>query len=1149
MLTSALSRLPAPVRRTLGLGLAVFLAVALLDLIGVFEGVESLTVDMRYNARDRIAPLPVDTTIVTIDWDENAIQQLGHWPWNWDRHARLVDLLGLYEAHQAAIVDPIFSERMAATLSSGEAAALSENVGWCLAAGNLPALQQLLGLHDYAPELAAALAGYGRAMLAADVKLSERPGAEAGAAALLPDSFSVPFARRGAVLFAEEFKPPERNLMSALTGLGFNWILFDPDGIVRHLPAMAWHQGRVYPALAVAMAARRFGCSPDRIRYRPGEAIEFPGAHYADGRPVRIPIDRRGVMMINWAGDYWSDRMAHLPFLIVARAAAFHEAKRLAREQVLSLTPETDLGDLIQLAVAAAQQGLLDSRLVPEDEIPATAWNVADGLVAEHLLRHGATFADYLQLYLEGTDSDGIGRLRWDAVALNNRAAERLAAGETPAYDALLAELHLADTAFLRANYGQTLFFHGRGQLDEVRPLLFFAGEISDPQGGVLPWSPLDLRGKTVFVGLTATALNSLNPTPFSPRYQMLGMQPNAYNTIVTGAFLHEPPAMLVWLFVLGCTLLVTTLVLRLGTAGQTVFSLALAGALTAFAWYAFARWGWVLPVVMPLAAVALAHVTAVFYRYLEAQRERRKVRGLFSAMVSPEVLQLLEGNPERLALAGEKKDATMFSSDVSGFTTISEGVTAQELADILNIYLTPMSNIIMKYDGFVDKYEGDAIKASWGVPLPDPDHPWKGVVASLEQQEELKVIARMLLLKYGVRISARMGVNTGIIAAGNMGSDRKMQYTVMGEQVTLAEELEPVNKLYESWIAMGPETRRRSAEFVEARQLDTVRMGPARQAFDIFEPLGWKRDAYLAYWRERPVPPLFFELWRKMGPEKALAYGDYFREKPLPDGPMRDAMRRLFDDLSGPAVELIKITDIFQFHDFCQRMAELSRETERLRAGMEDSAEIAFLAAKRDAATEEWQKTIWEWRVHLRRFLATEERQPDAAARESLIKRVDALEKRTECYWKRAGFPSPSDRTGVSLAENLKTLLLDGDYMASRQEPAALRNRIVELERTIAVRIDVLLARLAEPDAARQFHEMMAEYCAVSEKHLVLRDRFDAARALYLGREWDRAEAGFRSCLELFPQDGPSLKYIERIARLRKNPPPADWDGVWEEE
>ena len=149
----------------------------------------------------------------------------------------------------------------------------------------------------------------------------------------------------------------------------------------------------------------------------------------------------------------------------------------------------------------------------------------------------------------------------------------------------------------------------------------------------------------------------------------------------------------------------------------------------------------------------------------------------MFSSMVSPEVLIFMQADPERLQLKGERKDATMFFSDLRGFTTISESVSPEELSKILNDYLTPMSNIILDYGGYIDKYEGDAIMADFGVPVwndPDPNsHAWKCCWAALDQQKELLKVSKYFLTNYNVEIDARMGINTGIVAAGNMGSEK----------------------------------------------------------------------------------------------------------------------------------------------------------------------------------------------------------------------------------------------------------------------------------------------------------------------------------------------------------------------------------------
>ncbi|NJK91051.1 MAG: adenylate/guanylate cyclase domain-containing protein [Blastochloris sp.] len=175
--------------------------------------------------------------------------------------------------------------------------------------------------------------------------------------------------------------------------------------------------------------------------------------------------------------------------------------------------------------------------------------------------------------------------------------------------------------------------------------------------------------------------------------------------------------------------------------------------------------------------------------------------------------MDLVLESPEGLSLSGRKAEATMFFSDLAGFTSISEKLGAEELAQLLNRYLTPMTDIILEEDGYLDKYSGDGIMAVWGVPYPDPDHALKACRAALRQQDRLRELAAEIKAELGIEISVRMGINSGQVSAGNMGSERKMQYTVMGDPVNLAARLEPANKDYGTCIILAEETKKRLPE------------------------------------------------------------------------------------------------------------------------------------------------------------------------------------------------------------------------------------------------------------------------------------------------------------------------------------------------
>ena len=269
-------------------------------------------------------------------------------------------------------------------------------------------------------------------------------------------------------------------------------------------------------------------------------------------------------------------------------------------------------------------------------------------------------------------------------------------------------------------------------------------------------------------------------------------------------------------------------------------------GLLAYASWQFYINQLW-LPVIPPALAMFGSAVVMVFYLFLTEGRQKKAISGMFSTMVSPEVLKYLQEESGSLKLAGESREATMFFSDVAGFTTISEKLNAEQLASVLNEYLTPMSDIIINYGGYIDKYEGDAIMADYGVPIwgdEDPhSHAWKCCWAAIEQQEKLKPLSVELKEKYGVEIGARMGINTGVVSAGNMGSTQKMQYTVMGDAVNQAARFEPACKIFTILIMIGQSTYDMAKDKIEVRKLGLLVAKGKKQAVGVYELLAKKGE------------------------------------------------------------------------------------------------------------------------------------------------------------------------------------------------------------------------------------------------------------------------------------------------------------------
>lgn len=706
--------------------------------------------------------------------------------------------------------------------------------------------------------------------------------------------------------------------------------------------------------------------------------------------------------------------------------------------------------------------------------------------------------------------------------------------------------------AYLRTGYTLTREYQKRGQLEQVLPLYFQpSNKLLDADFERLI-SPASLRDQVVFVGLTATGLNSLNPTPYNQREPMAGMTPTILNTILTETFIHPENGQLEVVLVIAGTLVILLLTLTTPIYISLPIFLALSYGHYELSARLFEHKGLIIPVFAPLLAYVLGFVGALLYEYWEQQKERQQIRSMFAAMVSPEVLKIMEEDPDQFKLQGTKVEASMFSSDVSGFTTISEGVTAEELARILNLYLTPMSNLVMTYGGYVEKYEGDAIKADFGLPIPDPDHTWKACYSALLQQEELWGVQRMLQLKYGVMIKARMGINTGTVSAGNMGSENKMQYCALGEAVAMAEELEPSNKMWETWIAIGPETYQQAKDYVVTRFLDNVIY--AHETVPVYEVLGWPAEKFTTYWKGKPIPALVIEGWEKIIPEKVLAYIDYYKFKKLPDLAFKQAFTQACGDLRQVCIEYVKLMskiDVcrveMEYQELIKKLGEFDRNKILSQLSDIDKGDLARYEKTAAEATDPWRKQIAIYQFELRKsyyvvadLLGKVERQ----VYNNYERIVDSLEKRVVCFLKRVQFPEPGDEVGKLFAEDLKALLSQPGGGTKPEELAALEKRISDILAQVKARMVQFSAKAKA--MAEDYHLFMAEHCRVpAEKSRVI-ETFNQGRKLYLEKRFAEAKAVFEQGLASVPDDGPCATFAKRCEQFQKSPPPADWKGDW---
>lgn len=236
-------------------------------------------------------------------------------------------------------------------------------------------------------------------------------------------------------------------------------------------------------------------------------------------------------------------------------------------------------------------------------------------------------------------------------------------------------------------------------------------------------------------------------------------------------------------------------------------------------------------------------YLISIIYNYLSFDKERQEIQKTFSLYLAPEYIDELVNNPEKLALGGEERELTIFFSDIRGFSSISEQLSVKDLVELLNEYLTAMTDIVMETKGVVDKYIGDAVMAFWGAPLRDEEHAKHAVGAGLRMLEVLKELNVGWQKRGWPEMKIGIGINTGEAMVGNMGSKRRFNYTLMGDNVNLASRLEGLTKYYGAKIIVSEKTFESVKGEFCGRLLDRVAVKGKKQPVNIYEVLGRKNE------------------------------------------------------------------------------------------------------------------------------------------------------------------------------------------------------------------------------------------------------------------------------------------------------------------
>ncbi len=353
------------------------------------------------------------------------------------------------------------------------------------------------------------------------------------------------------------------------------------------------------------------------------------------------------------------------------------------------------------------------------------------------------------------------------------------------------------------------------------------------PSGDPATWRrTIAASNKIIMVGAFAKGMAAdEKPTPFGLMYG-IELHANALNTILMDNFIHPAPLWLDLAALAFCVLLVAFMSSRLSTIFSFFTTIVLVAAVFLGVSTIFDRQALLINFVSPAISMIFTFIAIVVYRAMTEERDKRQIRATFGKYVSPDVVSQLADNPPELG--GVDKELTVFFSDIRGFTSISENMTPQELINHLNVYLTAMTDILIEYGGTLDKYMGDAIMGFWGAPLPQPDHALRACKCALRQMQSLKKLNETW--PEAKRINIGIGLNSGIMTVGNMGSPMRLNYTLAGDNVNLGSRLEGTNKEYGTNIIMSEYTYGLVRDKVLARELDNIRVKGKNKPVLIFE-------------------------------------------------------------------------------------------------------------------------------------------------------------------------------------------------------------------------------------------------------------------------------------------------------------------------
>jgi adenylate cyclase len=350
-------------------------------------------------------------------------------------------------------------------------------------------------------------------------------------------------------------------------------------------------------------------------------------------------------------------------------------------------------------------------------------------------------------------------------------------------------------------------------------------------------------KDKIVLIGATALGIYDLRVTPFSPNMAGIEKHANVVDNVLHGDFIYRTEASVVFLVFLFAVVL-GIFIPRLGAKAGAALFIALFVGYAGTVDYLFVTKGIWFNLVYPASALFFGYMSQTAYRFFTEERRARDIRKMFSSYVSKRIVDELIRDPSKAKLGGERKEITVLFSDIRGFTSFSEKHEPEEVVSILNEYLGAMTNIVFDYEGTLDKFVGDAVMALWGAPVGQPDHAERAVRCAIAMIEKLEELQKKWTAEGKTALDIGIGINTGDMVVGNMGAEgKKMDYTVIGDNVNLASRVEGLTRQYNNHIIITEFTYNRVKDIVNVNELGSVTVKGKQHPVLIYDLVAMKEQ------------------------------------------------------------------------------------------------------------------------------------------------------------------------------------------------------------------------------------------------------------------------------------------------------------------